>query len=82
MKKILSSNRGTKSVYSEANFKHWIDENKKSKRIISRSDEGQKISAFRGTKIIRINQEPKLIQIPTKKIRIFNKGTQRKVIED
>jgi len=82
VKKILSSNRGTKSVYSESDFRHWINENKQSRSIISNSDEGQKISAFKGTKIIRINQKPKIPQIPTKKVRIFNKGTQRKIIEN
>jgi hypothetical protein len=82
VKKILSSNRGTKSVYSESDFRHWINENKQSRSIISKSDEGQKISAFKGTKIIRINQKPKTPQIPTKRVRIFNKGTQRKIIEN
>jgi len=82
VKKILSSNRGTKSVYSESDFRYWFNENKQSRSIISKSDEGQKISAFKGTKIIRINQMPKTPQIPTKKVRIFNKGTQRKIIEN
>ncbi len=82
MKKILSSNRGTKSVYSESNFKQWINEKKESRSIISKSDEGQMISAFKGTKVIRINQKPKTPHIPTKQVLVFNKGTQRKVIEN
>ena len=69
-------------MYSESNFRHWINENKQSKSIISKSNEGQKISAFKGTKIIRINQKPKTPHIPRKKVLIFNKGTQRKIIEN
>ncbi|MBA4453824.1 MAG: hypothetical protein ACO2Y5_02915 [Nitrosopumilaceae archaeon] len=82
MKTILSSSRGTKSVYSESTFKQWIDEKKQSRSIISESDEGQKISAFKGTKMIRINQKPKTPHIPTKRVIVFNKGTQRKIIEN
>ena len=82
MKTILSSSRGTKSVYSESTLKKWIDEKKQSRSIISESDEGQKISAFKGTKMIRINQKPKTPHIPTKRVIVFNKGTQRKIIEN
>ena len=67
MKKILSSNRGTKSVYSESSFKQWINEKKESRSIISESDEGQMISALKGTKVIRVNQKPKTPHIPTKR---------------
>jgi hypothetical protein len=40
------------------------------------------ISAFKGTKVIRVNQKPKTPHIPTKQVLVFNKGTQRKVIEN
>ena len=82
MKRILSSSRGTKSVYSESDFKQWINEKKESRSTISKSDEGQMISAFKGTKVIRINQKPKTPNIPTKRVLVFNKGTQRRVIEN
>lgn len=82
MKIILSASRGTRSVYSESDSRHWISENKPVSSIISKSEEGQKISAFKGTNVIRINQRLKIPQIPTKRVRILNKGTQRKIIEN
>ncbi|RMW40039.1 MAG: hypothetical protein EA446_01000 [Nitrosopumilus sp.] len=72
----ICTNKGTAFTESEASHNRWFGNTKDLKSLVSKENQGMRVSASKGTSSLWIEKTPR-IEMRNPKVIVHSRGTQR-----